>query len=91
MSLQCRFESLHFWDCAKTLKKKDPKGVCEGVTCSQPSLEVLDLHGDRGEVVQDSSLYCFHSAYLWRILNFVSHALFFAALSGYFTERSSAP
>lgn len=43
-------------------KKKDPKDVCEGVTCSQPSLELLDLHGDYGEVVQDSSFYCFRSA-----------------------------
>lgn len=74
----------------KNIKKKDPKSVCEGFTCSQPSLELLDLHRDYGEVVQESSFYCFHSAYLWCILNFVSHALFFALL-GYFTERSNAP
>lgn len=78
--------------CKNIKKKKDPKGVCEGSTCSQPSLELLDLHGDYGGVAQDSSTFqCFRSAYLWRILNFVSHALFFAALLGYFTERSNAP
>lgn len=48
---------------------------------SQSSLELLDLHGGllRSRLAPmaprlwDSSLYCFHSAYLWCILNFVSH------------------
>ncbi len=72
---------------------------------SQSSLELLDLHGGllRSRLAPlasrlwDSSLYCFHSAYLWCILNFVSHThththtLFPPSLLGYFTERSSTP
>lgn len=59
---------------------------------SQSSLKLLDLHGgllrSRAALLAsrlwDSSLYCFHSAYLWRILNFVSHALLSSRSLGLF-------
>lgn len=52
---------------------------------SQSSLKLLDLHGGLlrswaaplASRLWDSSLYCFHSAYLWCILNFCfTHTLF---------------
>lgn len=58
----------------------------------QSSPELLDLRGGllRSQTAPlasrqwDSSLYCFHSAYLRRILNFVSHMLFFLPSLGLF-------
>lgn len=38
----------------------------------------------------DSSLYCFHSAFLWCILNFVSHTLLFLPLSWAISQSAPA-
>lgn len=64
----------------------------------QSSLELLDLHGGllRNQAsplasrLWDSSLYCFPSAYLWCILNFVSHTLFFLPLSWVISQSALA-
>lgn len=67
---------------------------------SQSSLQPLDLHGGLlrscsaplASRLWDSSLYCFHSAYLWCILNFVSHThtLFFLPLSWVISQSTPA-
>lgn len=67
---------------------------------SQSSLDLLDLLGrllrsrlaPSASRLWDSPLYCFHSAYLWRILNFVSHThtLFFQPLSWVILLRAPA-